>query len=295
MTVQAADDVYLAHRGALFGLAYRMLGSIADAEDVVAEAYLRWRGTDTDRVVDARKFLFTVTTRLALDLLRSAQRARVDYVGSWLPEPLVTAYDDPAGVVETRDTLSFGFLLLLEHLTPPQRAVFVLREAFALPHAEIAAILDRGADDVRQLYRRAQLRLAGAVPQQPPDPAVVQKVVADFLAATGSGDVAALARTLTDDAVLVGDGGGKAASVRTPAVGGLRIARFLRRLGQLAPPDCRIDLVRANGLPAMLVHTPAEVLGVYALEVDPRRRAVSRIWAVRNPDKLTRACHIGGG
>jgi RNA polymerase sigma-70 factor (ECF subfamily) len=289
VTVQAADDVYLAHRDALFGLAYRMLGSIADAEDVVAETYLRWRRADRDEVANPRGFLFSIAARLSLDLLKSAQRTRVDYVGSWLPEPLVTSYDDPAAGAETKDTVSLAFLHLLERLTPQERAVFVLRSAFDYPHSDIATMLGLGVDNVRQLHRRAQQRLGpDGAPRFVPDPARTRALVERFLAAAATGEVEPLAALLAEDIVLVGDGGGKAAAVVRPVRGRMRIARFLRTLGRKAPPRTRFDLVRANGAPALLVHTPDEVFGVYALDVDVDAGIVTAIHAVRNPDKLTR-------
>ena len=289
MTVQAADDVYLAHRDALFGLAYRMLGSVADAEDVVAETYLRWRRADRDEVANPRGFLTAIAARLSLDLLKSAQRTRVDYVGTWLPEPLVTSYDDPAAGAETQDTVSLAFLHLLERLTPQERAVFVLRSAFDYPHADIAIMLGLTADNVRQLHRRAQQRLGpDAEPRFVPDPARTRALVDRFLAAAATGEVEPLAALLSEDIVLVSDGGGKAAAVLRPVRGRLRIARFMRTLGRKAPPGTRFELVRANGAPALLVRTPDEVLGVYALDIDVEAGAITGIHAVRNPDKLTR-------
>ncbi|HET6909643.1 MAG TPA: RNA polymerase sigma factor SigJ [Mycobacteriales bacterium] len=289
MSVQTDDDVYLAHRDALFGLAYRMLGSISDAEDVVAESYLRWRRSNRDNVDNPRAFLFSIASRLSLDLLTSAQRSRVDYVGNWLPEPLLASYDDPAAAAETTDTISLAFLHLLEQLTPQERAVFVLRNAFDYPHAEIAGLLDMSADNVRQLHRRAQLRLgAGAAPRFVPDTARGRELAQRFLAAAATGEVQPLAELLAEDVVLVGDGGGKAASVRRPISGRLKIARFVRRLGLLSPPGTRFDVVLANGAPALLVVTPEAIEGVYAIDFDPVTELVIGIHAVRNPDKLGR-------
>lgn len=289
MSVQTQDDVYLAHRDALFGLAYRMLGSIADAEDIVAEAYVRWRRSDRDNVDNPRAFLFAIASRLSLDLLTSAQRSRVDYVGSWLPEPLLASYDDPATTAETTDTISLAFLHLLEQLTPSERAVFVLRTAFDYPHAEIAELLDMSADNVRQLHRRAQQRLgADAAPRFVPDTARGRQLAQRFLAAAATGEVQPLAELLAEDVVLVGDGGGKAASVRHPIAGRLKIARFVRKIGLLAPPGTRFDVILANGAPALLVVTPAQIEGVYALDMDPATELIVGIHAVRNPDKLGR-------
>jgi RNA polymerase sigma-70 factor (ECF subfamily) len=293
VSLQAADDVYLEHRDALFGLAYRMLGSIADAEDVVAEAYLRWRREDRSDVANPRAFLFAVTTRLSLDLLKSAQRSRVDYVGSWLPEPLVTSYDDPhedpVAATETADTISLAFLYLLERLSPQERAVFVLRSAFDFPHAQIAELLELSVDNVRQLHRRARQRLGpDAEPRFAPDERAQRELVARFLAAAASGAVEPFAALLAEDVLLVGDGGGRAASVRAPAVGRLRVARFMRGLVRKATPDMRFDVVRANGTPAILVRTPSTVEGLYAFDIDPASGLVRGIHAMRNPDKLVR-------
>lgn len=295
MTLDAADDVYLAHRDALFGLAYRMLGSVADAEDVVAETYLRWRRDDRDGVDNPRAYLFAVASRLSLDLLKSAQRARVSYVGSWLPEPIVTAYDDgvdgaandPARAAETADTISLAFLHLLERLSPAERAVYVLRTAFDYPHADIAQLLELSVDNVRQLFRRAQQRLGpDAAPRFVADRVQVRAVVEKFLAATGTGEVAPLAQLLAEDVLFVGDGGGKTASVRLPVTGRLRVARFWRGLARHATADMSFDLVAANGAPALLVRAPGAVLGLYAFDVDPAVAAVRAIHGVRNPDKL---------
>lgn len=290
MSVQAADDVYLAHRDGLFGLAYRMLGSVADAEDVVAEAYLRWRRDDRCDVDNPRAYLFAVTTRLSLDLLKSAQRTRVNYVGSWLPEPLVTSYDerdDPAATAERVDTISLAFLYLLEQLSPQERAVFVLRTAFDFPHASIAEILALSTDHVRQLFRRAQQRLgADAEPRYVPDEARQRELVERFLAAATTGDVEPFAALLAEDVLLVGDGGGKAASIRLPAVGRTRVARFLRGLVRRTTPDMHFEVVRANGAPAILVRERGDAIGVYALDVDDEAGVIRGIHAVRNPDKL---------
>jgi RNA polymerase sigma-70 factor (ECF subfamily) len=289
VSLDTADDVYLASRDALFGLAYRMLGSVSDAEDVVSETYLRWRRVDRTEIDNPRSYLFTVASRLSLDLLKSAQRARVDYVGSWLPEPLVTSYDDPAAGAERGDTVSLAFLYLLERLSPQERAVFVLRSAFDYPHAEIATLLGLSADNVRQIHRRAQHRLGpeGAA-RFTPDRARADALVQRFLAAAGSGEVEPLAQLLAEDVVLVGDGGGKAVAVRRPIFGRLRVARFVRTLVRMAPPTTRIALVRANGTPALLLVIDDRVEGVYALDLDVERDLVVGIHAVRNPDKLVR-------
>jgi RNA polymerase sigma-70 factor, ECF subfamily len=291
--VTSADveaDVFLEHRGALFGLAYRMLGSVCDAEDVVSDTYLRWQGARTagTYIENPKSYLFAVTARLSIDQLRSARRTRVDYIGTWLPEPLVTDWTcEPEVRAELTDTLSLGLLRVLEVLSPVERAIFVLREAFDYPHDETARLLDLTSASVRQHYRRARQRLAseGAprfiAPREKQD-----ELTQRFVAAVETGEVQPLADLLVTDAVLYADGGGKASSIRQPAHGHLRIARFIRGLVRHSPPDTRVDLVRANGAPAMLVRSSTEVLGIYALEVDPARELISAVHAVRNPDKL---------
>ncbi|MDQ1697110.1 MAG: hypothetical protein QOJ03_2463 [Frankiaceae bacterium] len=291
MTVQATDDVFLAHSRAVFGLAYRMLGTVADAEDVVSETYLRWQRADAagESVADPRAYLFTVASRLSIDVLRSARRQRVDYVGTWLPEPLVTDWDDPADIVGTRDTLSLGLLMLLEQLTPVERAVFVLREGFDYPHDDIAQLLETSAANVRQHYRRARQRLSAAdEPRFVADRQLQDTLLRRFVTASLSGDVQPLADLLAADAVLYADGGGKAQAIRRPAHGSLRIARFFRGLVRQAPPDIRVDLVRANTDPALLVRTTDEVIGVYALDVDAVTGLIRAVHAIRNPEKLSR-------
>jgi RNA polymerase sigma-70 factor (ECF subfamily) len=283
------DDAFLAHRGALFGLAYRMLGSVSDAEDVVSDAYLRWQGQPSHgHVEDPRAYLFAITARLSIDMLRSARRTRVDYIGTWLPEPLVTDWaDDPAARADAKDTLSLGFLRLLEQLTPVERAVFILREAFDFPHEETAALLEVSAAAVRQHFRRARKRLAmDDAPRFVATRAKQDELMKRFMAAIGSGEVEPLADLLVADAELYADGGGKASAILRPAHGRLRIARFFRGLARQAPANMRVDLVRANGEPAMLVRVPGEVLGVYAIEVDPGSDQIRAVHAVRNPDKL---------
>ena len=288
--MDAQADVFLEHRDALFGLAYRMLGSVADAEDVISDAYLRWRGAQSDctTIDNPKAYLFAITARLSIDQLRSARCTRVDYIGTWLPEPLVSDWsEDPAVRAEMKDTLSLGLLRVLEMLSPVERAVFVLREAFDYPHDQTAELLDLTSAGVRQHYRRARQRLtAEGAPRFIAARNKQEELMQRFLAAVQTGEVQPLAELLAKDAVLYADGGGKASSIRRPAHGHLRIARFIRGLVRHSPPDMSVDLVWANDAPAMLVRTPTEVLGVYALEVDSSRELICAVHAIRNPDKL---------
>lgn len=252
-SADVAADVYLEHRGALFGLAYRMLGSVSDAEDVVSDAYLRWQGARADgaSIDDPKAYLFTITARLSIDQLRSVRRTRVDYIGTCLPEPLVTDWSsDPAIRAEVTDTLSLG----------------LLREAFDYPDDETAQLLELSPATVRQHYRRARQRLsAERAPHFVASRDKQDELMQRFLVAMQTGEVQPLADLLASDAVLYADGGGKASAIRQPAHGHLR----------------------ANGDPAILVRTPTEVLGVYAFEVDPAHDVIRAVHAVRNPDKLS--------
>jgi RNA polymerase sigma-70 factor (ECF subfamily) len=282
-------DVFLEHRPALFGLAYRMLGSAADADDVVSDAYIRWHKVDQSDVEDPRGYLMTVVTRLALDELKSARRRRETYVGTWLPEPIPTVADDagdPAAHVERRDTLSLAFLTLLEKLSPPERAVFVLREAFDYPHAEIANVLEVSEANSRQLHRRAVQRLGDTKPRFVPSLERQRELLETFSRAAFGGDPALLHALLTEDCVIYGDGGGKASALRQPLQGRERAAKFIEGLVRLAPPDLHADEVEINGELAYVMRTASELVGVYAFQwTDDGHLAA--VHAVRNPDKLT--------
>lgn len=220
MTVPLAE----AHdtlRPLMFSVAYRMLGSVAEAEDVVQEAFLRLHRSAPDDVVNLEAYATTVTTRLALDTLRSARVRRETYVGPWLPEPVVDSLDaDPAHRVELDDTVSTAFLLLLETLTPVERAVFVLREAMGYEYREIAEVVDKSEANCRQILARARRRVDDGSPRFEATPADRDRLATRFLAAIEGGDLAGLERLLADDVVLVGDGGGRAPAIRRPMTGG---------------------------------------------------------------------------
>ncbi|WP_412540627.1 RNA polymerase sigma factor SigJ [Longispora sp. K20-0274] len=260
------------HRPALLQLAYRVLGSRHDAEDVVQEAWLRWR--DATDVRNPRSFLFTVVTRLAIDRLRS--RGRETYVGQWLPEPVPT----PADLVDRRAEVSLATLRLMERLTPPQRAVYVLREAFDLPYAEIATVLEVSEPGARQLHRRAAEQLADGRARFEPDPVACRALVEGFLAAARTGDREGLHKLLADDVVLWSDGGGRVRAALRPIHGPDRVARFL--LGIAARHEIHWELVEANGAPALLWR--AEYWHLWSFEVTDGR--IVGVQSVSNPDKL---------
>lgn len=278
-------------RPLMFSIAYRMLGSVADAEDVVQEAFLRLHksaldGTDVESP-DA--FATTVTTRLAIDALRSARRRREQYVGQWLPEPLLDDAD-PAHRIEMDDTVSVAFLVVLETLSPVERAVFLLREVFDYEYAEIAAVVDKTAANCRQILGRARRHIDDAAPRFDPSPERRAAISARFFAALRSGGVAELERLLAEDVTFYGDGGGKAPAVGKPLHGALRIARFLIGLSRVgARIDARIDVTAANGQPgARLLAADGAVLGVMSLHIVDGR--VASVYNQINPDKLA---HLG--
>jgi RNA polymerase sigma-70 factor (TIGR02957 family) len=271
-----------ANRRRLFGVAYRMLGQASEAEDVVQDAYLRWERHDT--AISPEAWLTKVVTNLCLDRLTSARAQREHYVGPWLPEPVIAGDAlDPAETVEQRESLSLGMLVLLERLTPPERAVFVLREAFGHSHRDVAEILEVNEAHVRQLYRRAQHHVAAARPRFIAAPGQQRKLVERFLEATLSGNVPALEGMLTEDVTAWADGGGKAAAVRHPVVGRESV---LRQLLALRGHEQRIRLTLdvVNGEPAVVTYLDGQLSGVTVLEFDGARIAALR--TIANPDKL---------
>lgn len=274
-----------AERGRLFGLAYRMLGEASEAEDVVQDAYLRWEASASVEVPGA--WLTKVVTNLCLNRLTSARARRERYVGPWLPEPVFTdgSVLGPLETVEQRDSVSLGMLVLLERLTPPERAVFVLREAFDYGHREIAEILDLDEAHVRQLYRRAREHVGESRKRFTPSLEQQKKIVERFLAATLDGDVVGLERLLAEDAVSWADGGGKAMAARQPVFGRDRVVRLLAGLARhprAAGAELEIGLV--NGEPAVVVHEAGVLTSVIVPEVVGDR--VVAVRAVANPDKL---------
>jgi RNA polymerase sigma-70 factor (ECF subfamily) len=280
--VTAAEEL----RPLLFSIAYRMLGSVADAEDVVQEAFLR-RAT-AGEVESERAFLTTVTTRIAIDVLRSARRRRETYVGSWLPEPLVEA-EGPARV-EDDESVSLAFLVLLERLAPVDRAVLVLREAFDLGYEEIARIVGRTAENCRQILSRARRRVADDRPRFDADPAARDALAARFLAAAREGDLDGLVSMLAADAVLVGDGGGRARSIPRPMHGAARVARALAAFyGQSEAWGIAFVPGHVNGQPGFrTLDSEGRIAGVAAFDVVGGR--VVAVRSIVNPDKLR---HLG--
>ncbi|MFF9153870.1 RNA polymerase sigma-70 factor [Streptomyces sp. NPDC014846] len=280
-------DVFEAHRPLLMGVAYRMLGRVADAEDVVQDAWLRWSRADRGEVGEPRAYLVRITTRLAIDRLRRTKAHGEAYIGPWLPEPCVTEFGGTAPDTAERavlaDTVSLAVLVVLESLSPLERAVFVLREAFGYPYAEIAALLDRGEAAVRQLAGRARRHVAERRPRYDVDPARRRDLTERFLAAAGGGDLEGLLSLLAADVRLVGDSGGKAkAPLRTLHTAD-KVGRFLIAVSGTVP-DLAVRFLEVNGGPAVLILSGGKPDSL--IQVDVADDRVSAVYIVRNPDKL---------
>jgi RNA polymerase sigma-70 factor (TIGR02957 family) len=287
------DTVFQELRPLMFTLAYRMLGSVTEAEDIVQEAFLRYHraGLDGVEIQTPKAYLATVTTRLAIDELRSARARRESYVGPWLPEPIVTSEaDDPARSAEIRDELSMALLVVLETLGPVERAVYLLHDVFDYGYADVAKIVDRTEDNCRQLAVRARRHIEERRPRFPVDRAQHTELARSFLAACACGDAAELAKLLADDVTFVGDGGGKAMAAREPIVGAVRVIRFLLGLlRQAAKQGVSIDAVRVNGQLGIRTRDAAgDLISVIALDIVDGR--VATLHSVINPDKLR---HLG--
>ncbi|QEC49550.1 RNA polymerase sigma-70 factor [Baekduia soli] len=278
------EDPFITHRSLLFTVAYEMLGSAADAEDVVQETWLRWAGVDRAEVRAPRAYLIRIVTRQALNRLRTLARRREEYVGEWLPEPLLTS-PDVAEDVEFAESVSIAMLTVLETLAPAERAVFVLHEVFDLPFADIAATVGKTPAAARQIAHRAREHVAARRPRIAVDRAEQQQVVDRFLTAVRTGDLQVLLDVLAPDVVLVADGGGEVAAVRRPVTGRDRVATLLSRFRTLAP-DAVVGAMWLNGAPAGRVDHGGAIDTAISLAVADGR--ITRIYAIRNPSKLAR-------
>jgi RNA polymerase sigma-70 factor (ECF subfamily) len=284
MSQDAHTAAFLEHRNLLFTVAYEMLSSAADAEDVLQETWMRWTGVDLGIVRDRRAYLVQITTRQALGRLRTLGRRKESYVGSWLPEPLLTT-PDVADDVELAESVSTAMLLVLETLAPTERAVFVLREVFDLGYDEIAGAVDKSPAAVRQIAHRARAHVAARRPRGPVSSTETREVLASFQRAVETGDLQGLLDLLAPDVVLMGDGGGVKQAVLRPVVGADRVARLLTQ------GPGRIDAVLAyepapvNGFPALIVRLDGELDTVVTVRMDDG--LITGLYAVRNPDKLS--------
>ena len=276
------------HRRLLFTVAYQMLGSVADAEDTVQDAWLRWSSADRSDVTDPKAYLVRITSRLALDRLGAARTRRETYVGPWLPEPLLTE-DVAAGPEESAELgeqVSLALLVVLETLSPVERAVFVLREVFGMPVAEVAAALGRSEAAVRQQAHRAREHVQARRPRFETDRRTQREVTERFVAAAAGGDVEALVALLAPDVVLVSDGGGRASAALRPITGVDKVTQFLLATAAtgLQLPGLEIEVTDVNGVPGLVVRTEGQPFLVMSLAVADGR--VEQVFVVRNPDKL---------
>ena len=275
-----SGDPFVGHRSLLFTVAYEMLGSASDAEDVVQETWLRWAGVDQAEVHDPRAYLVRIVTRLALNRLRAVARQREEYVGEWLPEPLLTS-PDVAEDAELAENISLAMLTVLETLTPAERAVFVLREVFETPYEEIAEAVGKTPAAVRQLAHRAREHVAARRPRMPVDRGQQQAAVSMFMAAVTTGDVGGLVEVLAPDVVLNSHGGGVEAAIRKPVSGAGKVAALLARLAEV--PDLAVNLAWFNGMPGARVHAGGAATAVSLVVEDGK---ITRIYGIRNPHKL---------
>ena len=277
------------HRQLLFGVAYRMLGTAAEAEDIVQDAYLRSAAVPRDEIRNLRSYLVTVVTRLCLDQLKSARVQREQYIGPWLPEPVLTSDADwrlaPEGVIDLRESVSMAFLVMLERLSPVERAVLLLHDVFDYSHAEAAEIVGKSEPACRQLLKRARGRVAEPRRRFAPTSEEQVRITAQFLTAAQTGDVQSLLALLSRDVVAYADGGGKVASARRPIYGADKVARFAAAVPRKEQTD-RADLVEVNGCPAALLWTGHRLASLVALDIAGGR--IQHIFVQRNPDKVRR-------
>jgi RNA polymerase sigma-70 factor (TIGR02957 family) len=280
----AATEAFLAHRNLLFTAAYELLGSAADAEDVLQETWLRWVDVDLDTVRDQRAYLVRIATRQALGRLRTLGRRKESYVGPWLPEPLLTT-PDVAEDVALADSVSMAMLLVLETLTPTERAVFLLREVFELEYDEIADAVDKSAAAVRQIAHRARSHVAARRPRGVVSPDETRDALGAFQRAIETGDLQGLVDVLAPDVVMLSDGGGVKQALQRPITGAHRVARVLglgipRIVGEVS-----VEPVHMNGGPALILRIDGEIDSVVAARIDDGR--ITGLYIVRNPQKLS--------
>jgi RNA polymerase sigma-70 factor (ECF subfamily) len=280
-----ATDAFVRHRDLLFTVAYEMLGSAADAEDVLQETWLRWAGVDLDQVRDQRAYLLRITTRQALTRLRTLARRKETYVGPWLPEPLLTS-PDLADDVELAESISMAMLLVLETLGPTERAVFVLREVFDVGYDEIAEVVGKSQDAVRQIAHRARAHVAARRPREVASKAEARAVLEAFQRAIETGDVNGLLGVLAPDVVALSDGGGIKQALPRPIVGADKVARLYGVGLKHAGSAMSSEPVEVNGRPALLIRLDGELDGIMAFRIEGG--LVTGLYYVRNPEKLSR-------
>lgn len=286
----SADD-FEPHRPLLEGIAYRMLGSLAEAQDVVQDTWLRWSRAERRGIESPRSWLVTTCSRIALDVLKSARKRRMDYVGTWLPEPfLESPAPSPDEASEVDDTVSVALMLALETLSPAERAAFLLHDVFGHGFEEVARILDKTPAACRKLASRARSRVQARHPRFEVSPEEHRRLLDAFVGAARSGDLDSLTGVLVEDVELHADGGGKVVSARKVIEGRDRVGRFLVKVASHhAPPEEEVELRRGwcNGAPALALFHLGHPIVAYSLDIDPGSRRIRRIFALRNPDKLS--------
>jgi RNA polymerase sigma-70 factor (TIGR02957 family) len=288
MSDHALDSVtksFVAHRNLLFTVAYEMLGSAADAEDVLQETWMRWVRVDVGTVRDQRAYLVRITTRQALNRLRTMGRRKEEYIGPWLPEPLLTT-PDVAEDAELAESVSMAIMLVLETLSPTERAVFVLREAFDVTYDEIAAAVDKSPAAVRQIAHRARQHVDARRPREVVSASETRAVLESFRTAFDTGDLQGLLDVLAPEVILVSDGGGVKRAALRPILGAEKVVRFV--VGGVGKTEAAVssEPIVVNGGPALILRLDGEIDGVMALRVEDAR--ITGLYYVRNPEKLSR-------
>lgn len=288
MPAEQRLEAFLYNRPLLLSIAYRMLGSVADAEDILQETYLRWLQSSDEEIRSVKAFLVTVATRLCINQLQSARVQRERYVGEWLPEPFVsTPESDPSALPQIDESLSLAFLLLLERLTAVERAVFLLREVFDYEYADIARIVNQGEVNCRQIFRRARLHLKESRPRFDASPALKQKLLQEFFEATSRGDMAGLLQLFSEDITVHTDGGGKASALLNPIHGRENSARVIIGADKkFRSRDAVIRIVQVNGQPGLVGYVHGRAKTVLTVDVVDGR--IRNVYILRNPEKLQR-------
>jgi RNA polymerase sigma-70 factor, ECF subfamily len=275
-------EVFTQYRPLLFSIAYRMMGSAMDAEDLVQESYLRWQATDRGTVESPKAFLTTIMTRLCIDQWRSARMQREEYIGPWLPEPILSSrFEDPT---KMSDSISIAFLTLLESLSPIERAVYLLREVFDYEYAEIARIVDKSEANCRQMVKRAKDHLVAARPRFAVQPGEHERLLMEFSQACATGDMNGLLAILAEDVVGLSDGGGKVTAARNPIYGADKVARFMLGLMNKLPEGLVVQAQVINGQPAVVSYVNNQPYSILTIEVGAGR--IQQVYNVLNPEKL---------
>ncbi|NKY84523.1 RNA polymerase sigma factor SigJ [Nocardia veterana] len=287
MTTGDHAERFTALRPLLFTIAYEILGSATESDDVLQDSYLRWAEVDLSTVRETKSYLAQLVTRQALNALRARTRRREDYIGPWLPEPLLLDETDAAADLVLAESVSMAMLVVLETLSPDERAVFVLREVFGFDYREISTAVGKSVLSVRQIAHRARSHVRARRKRfERVDAAEIERITEQFMTAATTGDPEALLALLAPDVTFTADSGGKALAARRPVVGAEQVARYLADLfGKVeSTPDLRIDAINCNNTPALAAYTGDELAGVYLIEIVDG--AITDLYAIRNPDKL---------